>query len=205
MFLRIIGSSTDYTALYPRRQQYLQPPLWESQMLQDIHIYTLYRLATTFNWLHLVALEMLRGRKLVLVYVTVKEEVWCFLILYTHLWIDKANSIEQRSIWEVNCRFFPWRSCSLCWDYCRRNLVYLFRKFCHYIFPQIVELGLSSPAAILLDVMIITKLELRSLSPRANCTDRVTAACRRSYHQPLRIEGATWSVRKIPTAVFSTL
>jgi hypothetical protein len=29
-------------------------------------------------------------------------------------------------------------------------------------------------------------------SPRANYTDRAIAACRRSYCQLLRIEGATW-------------
>jgi hypothetical protein len=31
------------------------------------------------------------------------------------------------------------------------------------------------------------------LSPRANYTDRATAACRRSDCQLVRIEGATWS------------
>jgi hypothetical protein len=35
--------------------------------------------------------------------------------------------------------------------------------------------------------------KLRGLSPRANYTDRATAACRRSDCQLLRIEGATWS------------
>jgi hypothetical protein len=40
---------------------------------------------------------------------------------------------------------------------------------------------------------IATKTTLRGLSPRANYTDRATAACRRSYCQLLRIEGATWS------------
>jgi hypothetical protein len=39
--------------------------------------------------------------------------------------------------------------------------------------------------------------KLHGLSPRANYTDRATAACRRSDCQLLRIEGATWS------AVFS--
>jgi hypothetical protein len=33
--------------------------------------------------------------------------------------------------------------------------------------------------------------KLRGLSPRANYTDRETAACRRSYCQLLRMEGAT--------------
>jgi hypothetical protein len=35
--------------------------------------------------------------------------------------------------------------------------------------------------------------KLHGLSPRANYTDRATAACRRSDCQLVRIEGATWS------------
>jgi hypothetical protein len=38
-----------------------------------------------------------------------------------------------------------------------------------------------------------TKTKLRGLSPRANYTDRATAACRRSDCQLLRVEGETWS------------
>jgi hypothetical protein len=34
---------------------------------------------------------------------------------------------------------------------------------------------------------------LHGLSPRANYTDRATAACRRSDCQLFRIKGATWS------------
>jgi hypothetical protein len=45
--------------------------------------------------------------------------------------------------------------------------------------------------------------KLHGLNPRANYTDRATAACRRSDCQLLRIEGATWSASQIPTAVFS--
>jgi hypothetical protein len=37
------------------------------------------------------------------------------------------------------------------------------------------------------------KNKLHGLSPRANYTDQVTAACRRSDCQLLRIESATWS------------
>jgi hypothetical protein len=42
---------------------------------------------------------------------------------------------------------------------------------------------------------LITELikKLHDLSPRANYTDRATAACRRSNCQLLRIKGATWS------------
>jgi hypothetical protein len=37
------------------------------------------------------------------------------------------------------------------------------------------------------------KNKLHGLSPRANYTDRATAACRRTDCQLLRIKGATWS------------
>jgi hypothetical protein len=47
------------------------------------------------------------------------------------------------------------------------------------------------------------KSKLRGLSPRANYTDRATAACRRSQCQLFRIEGATWPAWRIPTAVSS--
>jgi hypothetical protein len=40
-------------------------------------------------------------------------------------------------------------------------------------------------------ILIIKKLH--GLSPRANYTDRATAACRRSDCQLVRIEGAMWS------------
>jgi hypothetical protein len=35
--------------------------------------------------------------------------------------------------------------------------------------------------------------KLHGLNPRANYTDRATAACRQSDCQLLRLEGATWS------------
>jgi hypothetical protein len=47
------------------------------------------------------------------------------------------------------------------------------------------------------------KTKLHDLSPRANYTDRATAACRRSDCQLLRIESATWSAWRIPMGVFS--
>jgi hypothetical protein len=39
-----------------------------------------------------------------------------------------------------------------------------------------------------------SKKKLHGLSPRANYTDRATAACQRSDCQLLQIESATWSV-----------
>jgi hypothetical protein len=38
-----------------------------------------------------------------------------------------------------------------------------------------------------------TLQQLRGLSLSANCADRATAACRRSYYQLLQTEGSTWS------------
>jgi hypothetical protein len=43
--------------------------------------------------------------------------------------------------------------------------------------------------------IILYKKELHGLSPRANYTDRATAACWRSDCQLLRIEGATLPTR----------
>jgi hypothetical protein len=48
-----------------------------------------------------------------------------------------------------------------------------------------------------------SKQKLHGLSPRANYTDRATAACRRSDCQRFRIKGAIWSAWRITTAVFS--
>jgi hypothetical protein len=46
---------------------------------------------------------------------------------------------------------------------------------------------------IIIIIIIIIIIKLHGLNPRANYTDRATAACRRSDCQLLRIEGATWS------------
>jgi hypothetical protein len=51
-------------------------------------------------------------------------------------------------------------------------------------------------ASAILSLLAIKKQKRKKfhgLSPRANCTDRVTATCRRSDCQLLQIEGATWS------------
>jgi hypothetical protein len=61
--------------------------------------------------------------------------------------------------------------------------------------------GLMTPVACL--HMSCHKNKLHGLSPRANYTDRATAACRPSDCHLLRIEGATWLAWRIPYAVFS--
>jgi hypothetical protein len=43
-----------------------------------------------------------------------------------------------------------------------------------------------------------TTNQLRGFSPRANYTDRATAACRRSWCQLFGLRGVAWSVRRIP-------
>jgi hypothetical protein len=43
------------------------------------------------------------------------------------------------------------------------------------------------------NTVLVYEFKLHGLSPRANYTDRATAACRRSDCQLSRIEGATWS------------
>jgi hypothetical protein len=45
------------------------------------------------------------------------------------------------------------------------------------------------------------KTILRGFGPRANYTDRATAACWRSQCQLLRIEGVAWPAQRIPTVV----
>jgi hypothetical protein len=52
-------------------------------------------------------------------------------------------------------------------------------------------------------ILSFHKTKLHGLSPQATYTDRATAACRRSDCQLLRIQGATWTVWRIPMAVFS--
>jgi hypothetical protein len=52
----------------------------------------------------------------------------------------------------------------------------------------------STPEVAKLGYFAKKKPKLHGLSPRANNTDRATAACRRSDCQLLRTEGATWSV-----------
>jgi hypothetical protein len=49
----------------------------------------------------------------------------------------------------------------------------------------------------------LNKTKLRGSSPRANYTDRATAACRRSKCQLMGMEGVSWSARRISTAIFS--
>jgi hypothetical protein len=64
-----------------------------------------------------------------------------------------------------------------------------FYTFQHYFVPRY---GCCDIAAFV-NAYHIEKKNLHGLSPRANYTDRATAACRRSDCQLLRIKGATWS------------
>jgi hypothetical protein len=61
----------------------------------------------------------------------------------------------------------------------------------------------TCPANLILLDLKKLKTKLHGLNPRANYTDRATAAFRRSDCQIVRIEDATWSAWRIPPAVFS--
>jgi hypothetical protein len=50
-----------------------------------------------------------------------------------------------------------------------------------------------SPKLVFYHMAVLKKTKLHGLSPRANYTDRATAACHRSDCQLVRIEGAMWS------------
>jgi hypothetical protein len=56
-----------------------------------------------------------------------------------------------------------------------------------------LSLSHSLSLTLTLSFSLSFSLSLHGLSPRANYTDRATAACRRSDCQLLWIEGATWS------------
>jgi hypothetical protein len=96
-----------------------------------------------------------------------------------------------------------------CKIYCLRNIPYIM------LFWKQTELDIAfktknSPCVIIAFVVVETSelrrgknKKLHGLSPRANYTDRATAACRRSDFQLVRIEGTTWSAWRIPPAVFS--
>jgi hypothetical protein len=79
----------------------------------------------------------------------------------------------------------------------------------NFIFTSSCRLHIPKHLLILYCSARITSMnmlkKLHGLSPRANYTDRATAACRHSNCQLLRIEGATWSAWRIPTTVFSVL
>jgi hypothetical protein len=63
----------------------------------------------------------------------------------------------------------------------------------YFYFVNNCEMNGDQVAFYLTWSVLFIKKKLHGLSPRANYTDRATAACRRSECQLLRIECATWS------------
>jgi hypothetical protein len=80
----------------------------------------------------------------------------------------------------------------------------LLLSFCYFVFLLPAMCIFLSILLVLyaVEANVTCNIKLNGLSPRANYTDRATAACRRSDCQLVRIEGATWSAWRIPTAVF---
>jgi hypothetical protein len=79
------------------------------------------------------------------------------------------------------------------WVFLQKEISYIkVRNRCHANqSKEEVKKKLSSPQTQRVKKKLKTKLHGRS--PQANYTDRATAACRRSYCQLVRKEGATWS------------
>jgi hypothetical protein len=112
--------------------------------------------------------------------------------------IHKKNAFFQFFIFEVTFKFL-----SIVTDFTK--CYYMFRMVIHSFYyinfaqyssstergkiksPQQIS-GVANPG---LSNNNITKL--RGLSPRANYTDRATAACRRSRYKLFRTGGVTWS------------
>jgi hypothetical protein len=74
----------------------------------------------------------------------------------------------------------------------------LFNSFCgemEYPAQSLVYISRAEDSFMWLAILMkgFSKKKLHGLSPRANYTDRATAACWRSDCQLLRIEVATWS------------
>jgi hypothetical protein len=85
-----------------------------------------------------------------------------------------------------------------------RALVPSNNKMCNLMdyacFLRVLLANLHKPLTLMTNVLY--KKKLHGLSPQANYTDRETAVCRQNDCQLSRIEGATWSAWRIPTAVF---
>jgi hypothetical protein len=69
--------------------------------------------------------------------------------------------------------------------------------FCHSRRTKVCIRTLDSK----IQISDISQRKIKSL--RANYIDRGTVACSRNWCQLSWIEGATWSTRRIPTAIFS--
>jgi hypothetical protein len=97
--------------------------------------------------------------------------------------MEQLQVIQNRIIWS-NCHNLKWRG----WEGISRAMA-----------PHSISDNTKCRQALPSDpyLPVYMKLDL-GLSPRANYT-----ACRRSWCQRLRIEGAAWSAWRIPTAVFS--
>jgi hypothetical protein len=74
-----------------------------------------------------------------------------------------------------------------------KNETVIFSNLVAELCARYVNKEMKRSVPTLLCITIHTKTKLHGLSPRANYTDRATAACWRSDCQLLRIESATWS------------
>jgi hypothetical protein len=146
-------------------------------------------------------------RPLSLIFTAMLKQKHCFRI-------STPAAILLASFWHRTTEFLQLVPCITAFIYWRRWKLYV--CMCVYIYIYIcscvcvcvcVYLWLCVRVCVCVCVCVRgwskkLKIKLHGLSPRANCTDRATAAYRRSDCQLVRIEGATWSAWRIPPAVF---
>jgi hypothetical protein len=106
-------------------------------------------------------------------------------------------------LWRLRCPWTLLAACGLCSAVrdCVSCSVHQVGTRPNTGIPEILDTDESAAENCMSYKHELKKTKLHCLSPRANYTDRATAACQRWLR--LRIEGATWSAWRIPTAVFS--
>jgi hypothetical protein len=127
----------------------------------------------------------------------------------THAHVNYFHSIGPQYSPSTSCMYFDNTqyintSDTYCYDYCiisheYKTQIIISVPLHILIYKQNLEF-LTSSCSYNLQSQYETKTKLCCRSPQANYTDWATAACRRSWSQPLRIEGVAWSVQQIPTA-----
>jgi hypothetical protein len=115
--------------------------------------------------------------------------VMCFILLSQEL----VCNVPFFLCGYIDCRYYPLRLITNFW-YLAVNLLVSSLSHIYVLFGRtasVVRVPGYRTEMCCASCEVTNKLH--GLSPRANYTDRATAACRRSDCQRLRIKGATWS------------
>jgi hypothetical protein len=125
------------------------------------------------------------------------HHLFIYIYMYIHMCVCVliSNGLTHENCLPLHVTFGINVSCV--WHYIHSSTNLTFELNCCTI-----AIDTSSLTVLTGKVSCLTTNKLHGLSPRANYTDRTTAAWR-SDCQLLRIKGATWSAWRIPTDVFS--